>query len=152
VTEDPAPCIGCDVEGGRVRPPGGVVLRTPEFVVYGFPEPTPVRGYVIVSSVRHTRGLYTLDAKESAALGPLLARVQRAQMEALGADHAYAYVLGDKVPHFHAHVIPRFADAPAHLRGKNLLFATEADARPAAEVESACRALEAALAAGDARR
>jgi diadenosine tetraphosphate (Ap4A) HIT family hydrolase len=146
VTGTPASCIGCDVRDGRVRPPGGTVLRTPEFVVYGFTDPTPVRGYVIVSSLRHVRGLYDLDAAEAAALGPLLVRVQRAQKEALGADHAYVHVIGDLVPHFHAHVVPRFADAPAHLRGKRVLFATEADARPGAEVESACRALEAALA------
>jgi diadenosine tetraphosphate (Ap4A) HIT family hydrolase len=142
VTPDPAPsCIGCDIRDGRVRPPGGVVHRDRHFVVYGFPEPSPVRGYVIVSSIRHVRGLYDLDEAEAAALGPLLVRIQRAQKAALSADHAYAFVLGDKVPHFHAHVVPRFADSPPNLRGGRIFQITVADARPAAEIEAACRAL-----------
>ncbi len=124
------------------------MLREGPFVVYGFTEPSPVRGYVIVSSVRHVRGLYDLDAAEAMALGPLLARVQRAQKAALGADHAYAFVLGDKVPHFHAHVVPRFPDSPPHLRGSRIFQATEADARPVAEIEAAAAALAAALRAG----
>jgi diadenosine tetraphosphate (Ap4A) HIT family hydrolase len=144
--EPPEACIGCDVRDGRVRPPGGIVHRERHFVVYGFPEPSPVRGYVIVSSVRHARGLYDLDEAEAAALGPLLVRVQRAQKAALGADHAYAFVLGDKVPHFHAHVVPRFPDSPPNLRGGRIFQVTLADARPVEEIEAAARALAAELA------
>jgi diadenosine tetraphosphate (Ap4A) HIT family hydrolase len=131
-----------------VRPAGGVVHRDDRFVVYGFPSPSPVRGYVIVSSIRHVRGLYDLDEAEAAALGPLLVRVQRAQRAALGADHAYAFVLGDRVPHFHAHVVPRFPDTPPHLRGGRIFQASAADALPVEEVEAAGRALAAALSAG----
>jgi diadenosine tetraphosphate (Ap4A) HIT family hydrolase len=131
-----------------VRPAGGVVHRDDRFVVYGFPSPSPVRGYVIVASIRHVRGLYDLDEAEAAALGPLLVRVQRAQRAALGADHAYAFVLGDRVPHFHAHVVPRFADTPPHLRGGRIFQSSAADALPVEEVEAAGRALAAALSAG----
>jgi diadenosine tetraphosphate (Ap4A) HIT family hydrolase len=138
-------CPVCDMASGRVRPPGGIVHEDDTFVIYGFPEPSPVRGYVLVVSRRHVRGLYDLDDGEARALGPLLIRVQRAQREALGADHAYAFVLGDKVPHFHAHVVPRFPDTPPHLRGGRLFQMTEADARPAEEIEAAARALERTL-------
>ena len=129
----------------RVRPPGGVVFEDDLFVAYGFPEPNPLPGYVIVASRRHVRGLYDLDAEEAAALAPLVIRIQRAQKSALGADHAYLFVIGDRIPHFHAHVVPRFPDTPPRLRGGRVLQATEADARPVEEVEAACRALEAAL-------
>jgi diadenosine tetraphosphate (Ap4A) HIT family hydrolase len=130
---------------GRVRPPGGIVFADASFVVYGFPEPSPVRGYVLVATRRHARGLYDLEPAEAAALAPLLIRVQRAQKAALGADHAYAFVLGDRVPHFHAHVVPRFPDSPPNLRGGRIFQATEADARPPGEVEAACEALARAL-------
>ncbi len=140
-----APCAICDIVGERTRPPGGIVLRAEPFVVCGLPDPSPVLGYVLVASRRHVRGLYDLDDAEAAALGPLLVRVQRAQKAALGADHAYAFVLGDKVPHFHAHVVPRFADTPPRLRGGRLFQATEADARPLDEIEVATLALARAL-------
>jgi diadenosine tetraphosphate (Ap4A) HIT family hydrolase len=147
VTTDAAQrCIGCDVRDGHVRPPGGIVHRDRHFVVYGRPESSPVRGYVIVSSVRHVRGLYDLGDAEAAALGPLLVRIQRAQKAALAADHAYAFVLGDVVHHFHAHVVPRFEDSPPNLRGGRIFQVTAADARPIEELESAGRALAAELA------
>ena len=133
---------------GRVRPPGGIVHEDERFVVYGFPDRCPIPGYVIVASRRHVRGLYDLDPGEAAALGPLAIRIQRAQKAALGAAHAYLFALGDKVHHFHAHVVPQYADTPAHLRGGRLFQYTEADERPAAELEAACRRLEAALADG----
>ena len=147
-SEQPAaPCVVCETVADRFRPPGGVVYRDARFVAYGIP--SPVLGYVIVASRRHVRGLYDLDDAEAAAFGPLLIRIQRAQMAALGADHAYAFVLGDKVPHFHAHVVPRYADPPAHLRGGRLFHATDADARPRPrpvdKIEAATLALSRAL-------
>jgi diadenosine tetraphosphate (Ap4A) HIT family hydrolase len=140
------PCLECEFVAGRERPPGGILLREGAFVVHGIAAPTPVRGYLIVGSIRHVRGLYDLDAAEAAALGPLLVRLQRAQKSALGADHAYAFVLGDRLNHFHAHVVPRFADTPERLRGGNLFQFTLADARPEPEIEAACRTLAGALA------
>jgi diadenosine tetraphosphate (Ap4A) HIT family hydrolase len=140
-------CLSCDIIAGRTRPPGGILLREPPFVVYGYAGGflTPVRGYAIVGTLRHTRALWTLDDDEAGRLGPLLRRVQRAQMKALGADHAYAFTIGDLVPHFHAHVVPRFPDSPPNLRGGRLFQATAADALPLEEVEAACRALAEAL-------
>jgi diadenosine tetraphosphate (Ap4A) HIT family hydrolase len=143
---DPAgSCAVCDCVTGRVRPPGGIVWSDDRFVLYGFPEPNPIPGYVILSSRRHVRGLYDLDAAEAAALGPLWVRIQRAQKTALGADHAYAFVLGDKVPHFHSHIVPRFADSPPTLRGGRVFQMTPEMARPQAESEAACAKLAAAL-------
>ena len=136
-----SPCPICEIVAGRVRPAGGVLWRDERFVVYGFPDASPVRGYVLVTTVRHLRGLYDLDDEEAAGLAPLLIRVQRAQRTALGADHAYAFVLGDKVLHFHAHVVPRFPDSPPHLRGGRLFQVTAADARPLDEIEAAAEAL-----------
>jgi diadenosine tetraphosphate (Ap4A) HIT family hydrolase len=131
---------------GRTRPPGGIVYRDDLFVAYGFPEPSPVAGYVLVVTRRHVRGLYDLDDEEAARWGPLVVRVQRAQKQVLGAEHAYAFVLGEQVHHFHSHVVPRYADTPARIRGGKFFSVTEADARPVAEIEAAARKLEAALA------
>jgi histidine triad (HIT) family protein len=40
------------------------------------------------------------------------ARASRALREAAGADHVYAAVIGDAVPHLHVHLLPRFPGTP----------------------------------------
>jgi diadenosine tetraphosphate (Ap4A) HIT family hydrolase len=135
------PCLECEIAAGRVRPPGGIVWRDGAFVVHGLAGPSPVAGYLVVGSARHARGLYDLDAAEASALGPLLVRLQRAQRTTLAAEHAYLFVVGDVLRHFHAHVVPRYADTPERLRGARVLQATPGDARPLEEIEAACAAL-----------
>jgi diadenosine tetraphosphate (Ap4A) HIT family hydrolase len=69
----------------------------------------------------------------------------RAQREVLGAEHAYAFAIGDVLRHFHLHLVPRFPQTPQRLWGRAAFDATPADHRPAEELESAARALAAAL-------
>jgi diadenosine tetraphosphate (Ap4A) HIT family hydrolase len=81
-------------------------------------DPAPVRGWLVLTSDRHARAWYDLQAEELAALGPLAARVMAAQRAALGAEHVYAFAIGDQLQHFHLHLVPRFADTPERLRGR----------------------------------
>jgi histidine triad (HIT) family protein len=39
-------------------------------------------------------------------------RASRALREVAGAEHVYAYVIGDEVPHLHVHLKPRFPGTP----------------------------------------
>jgi diadenosine tetraphosphate (Ap4A) HIT family hydrolase len=68
-----------------------------------------------------------------------------AQRTALGAEHAYAFSIGDAVRHFHLHLVPRYADTPERLRGRRCFEGAPEDMLPAAEVERAVAALAAAL-------
>ena len=140
------PCLACEIVAGRVRPPGDVVWRDQRFVVHGAALSSPIRGWMILTTVRHARAIYDLTPEELAGVGPLAARVMNAQRTALGADHAYAYALGDKLHHFHLHLVPRFVDTPAHLRGGRLFTVGDEGALPAAEIEAAADALRARLA------
>lgn len=142
------PCLACEIVAGRVRPPGGVVLREGGLVVHGFAGPSPVRGWLVVTTERHARALYDLTPDEASALGAMEARVQRAQREALGADHAYAFAIGDALHHVHVHLVPRFEGGPAHLRGTRVFDAKPEDARPVDEIEAAAAAVARALARG----
>jgi diadenosine tetraphosphate (Ap4A) HIT family hydrolase len=99
----------------------------------------------VLTSERHARAFYDLEAAELAALGPLAARVMRAQRAALGAEHVYAFAIGDVLRHFHLHLVPRYADTPERLRGRRCFEATPADLLPAEEIEAAARAVAAAL-------
>ncbi len=148
----PPSCIGCDIVRGSRAVPGGILLREGGFALHAAADPSPIRGWLVLTSERHARAWYDLDEREAAALGALAARVMRAQRTALGAEHVYAFAIGDVLLHFHLHLVPRFADTPERLRGRRCFEGTPADALPEGDVESAARAVAAALRPGQAAR
>jgi diadenosine tetraphosphate (Ap4A) HIT family hydrolase len=145
--KDAQSCAGCDLVSGARTPPGGVLLREGGLVLHAFLDPTPLRGWLVLTSERHARAWYDLRPSELAALGPLTARVMTAQREALGAEHVYAFAIGDVLRHFHLHLVPRYPDTPARLRGRGCFDGRPEDALPEAEVLDAVRAVAARLTA-----
>ncbi len=139
-------CVACDIVAGVRRLPGGIVFRQAGFALHALADPSPVRGWLVLTSERHVRAWYDLDLSELAALGPLAARVMAAQREALGAEHVYAFAIGDVVRHFHLHLVPRFAETPERLRGKRCFEGRPEDMLPGDEVARAARAVAVALA------
>jgi diadenosine tetraphosphate (Ap4A) HIT family hydrolase len=81
----------------------------------------------------------------ASALGPLAAKVMRAQREALGAEHVYAFAIGDALRHFHLHLVPRYADTPERLYGRRCFEGTAADMVPEEEIVAAARRVSQAL-------
>jgi histidine triad (HIT) family protein len=47
-------------------------------------------------------------------------RASRALRAAAGAEHVYAAVLGDGVPHLHVHLLPRFPGTPREYWGTHV--------------------------------
>jgi diadenosine tetraphosphate (Ap4A) HIT family hydrolase len=121
-------------------------LRNGGFLLHALVDPTPLPGWLVLTAERHARGWYDLSPPELAALGPLAARVMAAQRAALGAEHVYAFAIGDVLPHFHLHLVPRRADTPERLRGRRCFEGLPNDMLPVAEVERAARAVAGALA------
>jgi diadenosine tetraphosphate (Ap4A) HIT family hydrolase len=147
VVADPSsPCLACRIVRGEVRPAGGIVWRGDGFTVHGLADPCPIPGWLVLTSDRHARALYDLEAAELAALGPAAARVMRAQRAALAAEHVYAFAIGDALHHFHLHLVPRFAETPARLRGRGAFDARPDDALPGWRVVAAAEAVRRALA------
>jgi diadenosine tetraphosphate (Ap4A) HIT family hydrolase len=144
----PAPCPACEVARGARALPGGILLREGGFVLHVLADPTPIRGWLVLTSERHARAWYDLDPPELGALGPLAARAMAAQRAALGAEHVYALAIGDLLHHFHLHLVPRFADTPERLRGRRCFEARAEDLLGEAEVARAARQVAARLAGG----
>jgi diadenosine tetraphosphate (Ap4A) HIT family hydrolase len=138
-------CIACEIVRGVRRTPGGILLRQGGFVLHALADPSPLRGWIVLSSERHARAWPDLDATALAALGPLAARAMAAQRTVLGAEHVYAFSIGDAVRHFHLHLVPRYADTPERLRGRRCFDGAPSDMLPEADVERAAVALGAAL-------
>jgi histidine triad (HIT) family protein len=142
------PCLACRIVAGEVRPAGGIVWRGEGLTVHGLADPCPIPGWLVLTTDRHARALYDLEAEELARVAPLAARVMRAQRTALGAEHVYAFAIGDVLRHFHLHLVPRFADTPVRLRGCGCFDARAEDALPAWRVVASAEAVRRALAVG----
>jgi len=130
-------CLGCRVVAGAHPTPGGVLMRRDGLVVHALAGDSPLPGWLVITSERHVRGLYDLAGQELAALGPLTAEVMRAQQAALGAEHVYAFAIGDLLLHFHLHLVPRFPHTPERLRGRRCFELQPGDALDEATLGSA---------------
>ena len=134
-------CLACELIQGTRALPGGVLAREGGFALHVLADPSPLRGWLVLTSERHARAWYDLTPSESAALGPLAARVMAAQRTALGADHVYAFAIGDVLRHFHLHLVPRYVDTPERLRGRRCFDGRSEDAVSEDEVARAARAV-----------
>lgn len=113
-------CPICRKLAGDSAPPGGSVWEEP-LVLASLRPPEPsgriYRGWAFVETRRHVRGLADCTPDEAAALGRVGAHVAAALRAVLGAEHVYAWMLGDQVHHAHLHLVPRHAGTPADRRG-----------------------------------
>lgn len=69
-------------------------------------------GHLFVEPRRHAPGLADLTDAEARAVGWWCTRASRALREAAGAEHVYAAVIGDGVPHLNVHLVPRYPGTP----------------------------------------
>jgi diadenosine tetraphosphate (Ap4A) HIT family hydrolase len=105
--------------------PGGAIAEddlvlvshvvTPE--VLGRDGTTAYLGHLIVEPRRHAPGLADLTDAEAQRAGLWCTRASRALREVAGAEHVYAAVLGDGVPHLHVHLLARFPGTPREYWG-----------------------------------
>jgi histidine triad (HIT) family protein len=122
-------CFVCRKHRDRGRYlPGGAVAEddlvlvshvvTPE--VLGRDGTTAYLGHLFVEPLRHAPGLADLTDAEAQRVGVWCTRVSRALRAVAGAEHVYAAVLGDGVPHLHVHLLPRFPGTPREYWGTHV--------------------------------
>jgi diadenosine tetraphosphate (Ap4A) HIT family hydrolase len=105
-------CVVC--ADGRVEDPGwGLRFYTSEWVDAYLKRTSIQRGYSIVTwRGRHVAEPTELTAGEAAAWWGELVAVGRALERHFEPVKLNYELLGNSVPHLHAHVLPRFADDP----------------------------------------
>jgi histidine triad (HIT) family protein len=145
-------CFVCQKHRGVLDVPGGPIYQD-ELVYAGHAQIPPGQetaylGYLMVEPKRHVPGLADLLGREAAALGILLARLSRALQASVGAEHVYAFVLGDHVPHLHVHLVPRYPGAPTQYWGIHVDEWPGAPRGGPAEIEALVRRLRDCLQAG----
>jgi diadenosine tetraphosphate (Ap4A) HIT family hydrolase len=135
-------CFICRKHRGDIVLPGGAIEQ--DDLVYASHaqirpgQSTAYLGYLMAEPKRHVAGLEGLTDGEARALGSLVARLSRALVTTEGADHIYAFVLGDAVPHVHVQVVARYPGAPAEYRGPRVDEWPEAPRGGPAEIEAVC--------------
>lgn len=144
-----ADCFVCRKHRGEITLPGGAIyedgllyvghaqIRDGQDAVY--------LGYLMVEPRRHVAGLADLNDEEAQALGLLVSRLSRALQASEGAEHVYAFVLGDRVPHLHLHLVPRYPGAPPEYWGVRVDEWPQAPRGGPAEIAALCARLPVSL-------
>ncbi len=79
--------------------------------------PSGVAGWMMMVARRHVSGPSHFDAREIASFGPTWCHLQRVLLEVSGALRIYTAALGESSPHFHGHLVPRYAQMPNDAKG-----------------------------------
>jgi histidine triad (HIT) family protein len=108
---------------------------------------TAYLGHLLVEPRRHAPELADLTDDEARAVGWWCARANRALRDAAGAEHVYAAVLGDGVPHLHVHLLPRFPGTPREYWGTQVNEWPQARRGTTADIEVLVRELREYLSA-----
>ncbi len=138
-------CLICRKHLGQIVVPGGTIIEDDLLTACHAQirpgQTTAYLGYLMAEPKRHVPGLEGLTDEEAQALGLLVARLSRALVATEGADHIYAFVLGDAVPHAHVHVVARYPGAPEEFRGPRVDEWPEAPRGGPSEIEALCSRL-----------
>lgn len=109
--------MGAEAEGGVVYDDGVVFVGH----VHAVKAATVYPGHLVVEPRRHAPGLGDLNDDEAEAVGRVANRAARGLREVAGAEHVYAFVYGDAVPHLHVQLLPRYPGTPSEYWNRRLL-------------------------------
>lgn len=97
-----------------------LVYACDEFVIRHSRE-TNIRGYLVIEARRHYLDLTEAGEEEAISYGKVLKSAMQLVRKLTSAERIYTFSLGEAVPHFHVHVIPRTDSLPRFFRGRNIM-------------------------------
>jgi diadenosine tetraphosphate (Ap4A) HIT family hydrolase len=74
--------------------------------------PYGVAGWMLLITKRHVGGPAHFDDGEARAFGPALRHFSKKLEEVTGALRIYMAAMGESHPHFHCHLVPKYASMP----------------------------------------
>lgn len=138
MTKD-AQCLICTRQ--KQEPDKDVVLETETFVVRHSRE-TNIVGYLVIEARRHILDLTEASEEEATSYGSLLKQVMALIRKLTGAERIYTFSLGEAVPHFHVHVIPRTDSLPRYFRGRGIMSYPVEPGLKNDQMEEVCKSLK----------
>ncbi|MDE6585301.1 MAG: hypothetical protein K2K80_01295 [Clostridia bacterium] len=100
-------CLSCAINSGKVKPFGGIIYETANFVVtQDFSR--PIIGFLVISAKRHVVTYDNLTEEERADLAELAYKTQTVLKNLKICDYFNIYVAEYKEGHFHLQILPRY--------------------------------------------
>jgi len=141
-----ADCFICRKHRAEVAPsPGGYLWEDKTWLVCHAPAEIAGAGTLILESRQHFLDLEDMPADDRVSFGPVLGRLYPAIRRGTGAERVYLLSTMGGVAHFHAWLVPWWADSA--LRGPEYLAAERSCS--VAEAIAASQRIHAALAPAD---
>jgi histidine triad (HIT) family protein len=107
-------CFICEKHSGLITT-AGVKIYEDEFVYVGHIDrkgKPNYLGHIMIDLKRHVATLGEMNKQEAMIFGWTMARVSKALQESEEAEHVYALVSGNSVPHVHMHLVARYRNTP----------------------------------------
>ncbi|WP_059173078.1 HIT family protein [Bacillus sp. FJAT-27445] len=112
-------CFICKKHKGLIQTVGEMIYED-DFVYVGHIDSNGkpnYLGHIMIDLKRHVPTLAEMEPEEAKAFGFIMSRVSKALKETEGAEHIYAVVSGNAVPHLHMHLVARYPGTPEEYWG-----------------------------------
>lgn len=112
-------CFICNKYAGKIETAGHVIYED-DYVYVGHIDRNGnpnYLGHIMIDLKRHVPTLAEMTTDEAQAFGLMMAKVSRALKESENAEHVYALVSGNAVPHLHMHLVARYPNTPKQFWG-----------------------------------
>lgn len=112
-------CFICNKHAGHIEIAGGTIYED-NYVYVGHIDSNGqpnYLGHIMIDVKRHVPTLAEMTVEEAQAFGIIMARVSKALKESENAEHIYALVSGNSVPHLHMHLVARYPHTPKDCWG-----------------------------------
>ncbi|MFA6515308.1 MAG: HIT family protein [Candidatus Paceibacterota bacterium] len=107
MTEQKNKCIFCKISKGDI--PCNKVFEDKNFLVFLDIKPVSF-GHLLIIPKKHVIWMQEADDKIIADIYKLAKKMMLALKKGLKCDYVQLSVVGNEVPHFHIHLIPRYKD------------------------------------------
>ncbi|QFF98972.1 HIT family protein [Psychrobacillus glaciei] len=138
-------CFICNKHNGRVNT-SGITIYEDEYVLVGHIDKKAKQnylGHIMVDLKRHVPSLAEMTIQEAKAFGIVMSKVSKALKETENAEHVYALVSGNSVPHLHLHLVARYPNTPKEFWGPMEVYGwAEAPMGGNGEVIELCRRIK----------
>ncbi len=112
-------CFICNKHAGKIETAGTVIYED-DYVYVGHIDRNGnpnYLGHIMIDLKRHVPTLAEMTTDEAQAFGLIMAKVSRALKGSENAEHVYALVSGNSVPHLHMHLVARYPNTPKEFWG-----------------------------------
>lgn len=99
-------CTGCNIVTGEIKPIGGIIYETENFLLFQDPE-VPIKGFLIVQAKKHINSIIDFTEDEQIEFVKLINKARKALRE-LNICNEVTIVQEERSKHFHVWLFPNY--------------------------------------------